>query len=209
MEEHPMFSPLNDSKVEEWLARLNASLKRLPAQERAELHLEVRQHLDALVAANEELGSSPEEAWEFTLAQFGNPTKIGERLFLECQENRDGSRQGWSAIGLGIMLQAPGIMIPIVIASHFPNMFQSFAMFQSSASANVFLACGSVALTPCALGWKYPFHAIKGIFYAPFFWLFVFMCPELMLILSSHHAYVSPERVAIWAGHSSVTLDVK
>ena len=52
-----MFSPLNDPQVEEWFQRLNAPLQRLPLAERVELHTEVRQHLDALVAANKELGS--------------------------------------------------------------------------------------------------------------------------------------------------------
>ena len=57
-----MFSPLNDPQVEHWFQRLNAPLKRLPAEERTQIHQEVRQHLEALAAANEELGSSPEEA---------------------------------------------------------------------------------------------------------------------------------------------------
>lgn len=79
-----MFSPLENEELDHWFQRLNAPLKHLPAQERVQLHAEVRQHLEALVAANEELGSTPEEAWQFALTQFGDPTRIGRRLGREA-----------------------------------------------------------------------------------------------------------------------------
>ena len=78
-----MFSPLENESSEQWFQRLNAPLKRLPAEQRAELHAEVRQHLEALAAANEELGSTPEEAWEHALAQFGDPGNFGKRMAQE------------------------------------------------------------------------------------------------------------------------------
>ena len=78
-----MFNPLENEAAEAWFNRLNAPLKRLPAEERVALHQEVRQHLDALAAANEELGSSPEEAWKHALEQFGDPTRIGRRMAWE------------------------------------------------------------------------------------------------------------------------------
>lgn len=74
----------NNEELDHWFQRLNAPLKHLPAQERVEIHAEVRQHLEALAAANEELGSPPEEAWQFAMAQFGNPTQIGRRLRREA-----------------------------------------------------------------------------------------------------------------------------
>lgn len=91
-----MFSPHKQTETEDWFQRLNAPLKRLPAQERAELHTEVRQHLDALAAAHEELGSPPDEAWRLALAQFGDPTRIGRRLRREAMAlPRDPNR--WDA----------------------------------------------------------------------------------------------------------------
>lgn len=80
-----MFNPLENEAAEAWFKRLNAPLKRLPAEERAELHQEVRQHLESLAKANEELGSSPEEAWEHALTQFGDPGKFGRQMQREAR----------------------------------------------------------------------------------------------------------------------------
>ena len=78
-----MFNQLESRALDQWFQRFNTALRRLPAAERADLHQEVRQHLDSLVAANEELGSSPDEAWELALAQFGDPARIGRRISWE------------------------------------------------------------------------------------------------------------------------------
>ncbi len=99
-----MFSPLNDPQLELWFQRFNAPLKRLPAEERAALHQEVRQHLEALAKANEELGSSPEEAWEFALAQFGDPARIGRKLGQKHQQSKTGIRDGLKAVLFGTNL---------------------------------------------------------------------------------------------------------
>ena len=100
-----MFSPLNDPQVEQWFQRLNAPLKRLPAEERTQIHQEVRQHLEALAAANKELGSSPEEAWEHALKQFGDPGKFGKRMAREWKLGKTGCRVEIVAIGFGFGLQ--------------------------------------------------------------------------------------------------------
>ena len=78
-----MHSQLSDEQTQQFFERLNKPLKHMPQNVRAELHTELRQHLDALVAANEELGSSPEEAFELALRQFGDPAKIGRKLWWE------------------------------------------------------------------------------------------------------------------------------
>lgn len=101
-----MFSPLNDPQVEHWFQRLNAPLKRLPADERTQIHQEVRQHLEALAAANEELGSSPPEALELALQQFGDPGKIGKQMAQEWHQSRTGFRAETTAILFGVGLQA-------------------------------------------------------------------------------------------------------
>lgn len=79
-----MFNPSEDEALGRWFQRLSAPLKCLPPQEQAELHLEVRQHLESLAAAHEELGSHPQEAWELAMVQFGDPAKIGRRLRREA-----------------------------------------------------------------------------------------------------------------------------
>ncbi len=79
-----MFYLQDNESLDKWFQRLNAPLKRLPTDERIKLHQEVRQHLEALAAANEELGSSPEEAWEHALVQFGDPSRFGRQMRREA-----------------------------------------------------------------------------------------------------------------------------
>jgi HAAS len=58
--------------VAAYLDRVGASLAGLlPEERRAELRAELRDHLEALIAAHEELGASPEEAVTAALRQFG------------------------------------------------------------------------------------------------------------------------------------------
>ena len=80
-----MFSQFDDEDVAIYFERLNAPLKKVPPEARAEMHQELRQHLDALAAAHEELGATPEEAKAAALRQFGDPAKIGRRLFQEWE----------------------------------------------------------------------------------------------------------------------------
>lgn len=170
-----MFSPLNDPSVDQWFQQFNAPLKRLPVEERAQLHTEVRQHLEALVVANEELGSSPEEAWVHALVQFGNPRALGERLAHEWRESRVVPRLGWHAIGFGV-----GLHFVWIIANALLEHFQ--AKTDNSASAMTFLAYGSAILMSVAVGRRYPTQAIKGAFYAFLFWyiaLFCYVLPEI------------------------------
>lgn len=77
-----MLSP-HDPQVQDYLRRLDSTLRRLPPQERAGLHAELREHLNALIAAHVELGASPTEAVDAALRQFGDPVKIGKRLTHE------------------------------------------------------------------------------------------------------------------------------
>ena len=65
------------------MENLNKSLRWVPTSVRTELHAELRQHLEVLAAAHEELGSSHEEAFDLALRQFGDPAKIGRKLWWE------------------------------------------------------------------------------------------------------------------------------
>ena len=78
-----MHSRFNDGQTEHFVEKLNKSLRWTPASVRTELHAELRQHLEALAAAYEELGSSREEAFDQALRQFGDPSKIGRQLWWE------------------------------------------------------------------------------------------------------------------------------
>lgn len=85
-----MLNFLDDERVERFYLRLNEPLRRMPAPERAELHQELRQHLETLAAAHLELDASPEEAIEAALRSFGDPAIVGRKLMREWRlKNRD------------------------------------------------------------------------------------------------------------------------
>ena len=172
-----MFSPLNDPQVEQWFQRLNAPLKRLPAEEHAALHQEVRQHLEALAAANEELGSSPEEAWEHALEQFGEPNKLGKHMAWEWRRKQGFLGPQTAAVLYGIaacsvsMIALAGINWLVMALPYY--------------TMNIILVSNPLPVLPCgllgiplgipivtgaAVGWKYPRRALKGAFYAACLW---------------------------------------
>ena len=153
-----MFSPLENEELDRWFQRLNAPLKRLPAAERQQLHEEVRQHLDALVAANKEIGSSPEEAWKHALAQFGDPTRTGRRLYREWKQSRTGFRADISAIFYALKLHILIVLFWVLSGLLMTNGFSPIAC--------VVLYLASFPLVCFFVGRRYPMLAIKGMFYA-------------------------------------------
>jgi hypothetical protein len=80
-----MFSEFNTEQMEQYFHQVNRSLGKMPPQERAELHSELRQHLDGLIDAYQEMGLPPDEALRATLIRFGDPRKIGRRMYWEWQ----------------------------------------------------------------------------------------------------------------------------
>ena len=104
-----MFSQFDNEEVEAYFNRLNAQMKKMPTEDRAEMHQEVRQHLEALAAAHEELGATPREAAEAALRQFGEPRYIGKRMFVEWRHSsrgkgRDGPVSLWLMFSTMLML---------------------------------------------------------------------------------------------------------
>ncbi len=170
-----MFSPLNDPQVEQWFQRLNAPLKRLPAAERAEMHEEVRQHLDALVAANEELGITPQEAWEYALQQFGDPTRIGRRLAWEWRRGRGlvspdiTADMGAVLCGLGASTVVyAGISLAYVFLctpARYGEFLNSHREIMAVAMSVVF-----PILMGLMVGRKCPMRALTGALYAALLW---------------------------------------
>lgn len=150
-----MFSPLDDPNITHWFERLDTAWKRMPAEEQTRQREEVQQHLEALVAAHEELGSSPEEAWSLALVQFGNPTKIGRKLHQEWRQGRVGFRAEMAAIFFGLEIQAlmwfVGIGLPML---GFPIL------------ADVLFCLGTTQLILYVMiGRRYPRQAIKAALY--------------------------------------------
>ena len=99
-----MFSQFDNEEVEAYFNRLNAELKKMPPEDRAEMHQEIRQHLEALAAAHEELGATPREAAEAALRQFGDPIKIGRRLFREWKQSLPRASRGELSVILCVLM---------------------------------------------------------------------------------------------------------
>jgi len=68
------------NRLDAYVAQLDRHLARLPAWRREEELREIRQHLEALVMAYQELGSSEGEAVALALAQFGPPAQNARDL---------------------------------------------------------------------------------------------------------------------------------
>ena len=98
-----MLSP-RDPQLDDYLQRLGRALRLVPSEEREALYQELRQHLDALVAAYVEAGCGPDEAVSLALTRFGDPWRIGRRMAWEHHRRR------WQcAYGLVRTLSAAGL----------------------------------------------------------------------------------------------------
>ena len=163
-----MFSPRKQTETEDWFQRLNAPLKRLPAQERAELHQEVRQHLEALAQAHEELGSPSDEAWSLSLAQFGDPAKIGRCMAWEWRR-----KQGWVSEKLAAVFYGVGTSVASIagveVLSYLVSVLTYYVVGIDTSNPFPTDACNLVAvpiMAGLAVGRKYPHQAMTGAFYA-------------------------------------------
>ncbi len=163
-----MFSPRKQTEIEDWFQRLNAPLKRLPAAERAELHQEVRQHLEALAQAHEELGSPSDEAWSLSLAQFGDPAKIGRCMAWEWRR-----KQGWVSEKLAAVFYGVGASMAsiagVAVVSYLVSVLTYYVVGIDTSNPFPTDARNLVAvpiMAGLAVGRKYPHQALTGAFYA-------------------------------------------
>lgn len=166
-----MPSPLNEPHSEDWFRRFNAPLRRLPAEERTALHAEVSQHLDQLAAANQELGSSPEEAWALALTQFGEPAKIGRRLAWEWRRGKGFVSPDMAAVlyGLGAHLASTALLFLGTLL-----VMRTLRLYDNTGAAATWEYLLAVPLlTGTAIGWQFPRRAITGAFYAVVAWPFL------------------------------------
>ena len=190
-----MFSPLNDPQVEHWFQRLNGPLKRLPAEERAALHQEVRQHLEALVAANEELGSSSPEVLEMALQQFGDPTRIGRRMAWEWRCSHGLFSSEMRAVLYGIGVHA-AVAVGLVLLCVLKDLLNYCGVSVPSTSG--LLTYGYLVGMPLSAGWmvgrKYPREALMGAFHAP---LVALILPTLIGLAAAMSQGVSYQYLVI------------
>ena len=197
-----MFSPLNNKDLDDWFQRLNAPLKHLPPGERQQLHEEVRQHLDALVKANEELRSTPEEAWEHALPQFGDPVRIGRRMAWEWRRSHGLFSPDMMAVlyGTGIHAAAAVGLILLCLLKDLLN-YSGINVHDASG----FMAYGYLAGVPLSVGWmvgrKYPREALRGAFQAP---LVVLILPTLIGLAAAVSQEMCSQYLLIFASCSAV-----
>ena len=160
-----MFSPLENEELDRWFQRLDAPLKRLPANERAEVHQEVRQHLEALAAANEELGSTPEEAWQLALTLFGEPGSFGKKMVQEWQQGKPDFRADMAAIltvfGLDV-LGFVGSWLTSSLAGSWVNHHGHPVVLAITNDVSIYVVPIAIAVL---MGRLFPFQALKGVFY--------------------------------------------
>jgi hypothetical protein len=116
-----MDSRHSPTSFDEYLTQLSTQLKLAPHEWSGELRQELRQHLEALVAAHMELGSSPEEAVAAALRQFGDPVLIGRWLSHESRRSNRWSRRaglGWPHWVIeGVAISSGGLALASVVAS--------------------------------------------------------------------------------------------
>jgi hypothetical protein len=127
-----MVSPRSDALIDDYFSQLNAQLRALPEEQRRELEQELRQHLAALVAANEEIGRSPEEATAAALARFGDPVRIGRRL---ARESRSPSVCRWASDGRSRWVRAAILIGVNTGAWIFGGMMKTGGVFPASLRA--------------------------------------------------------------------------
>jgi uncharacterized membrane protein len=75
-------------QLEQYLETIEARLKNLPAPQRQEEILEIRQHLEALVAGHYLAGLSQDEAVATAIRQFGHAEQIGQALNQVSRQQR-------------------------------------------------------------------------------------------------------------------------
>ncbi len=165
-----MLNSHDNEELDNWFQRLNAPLKHLPVDERREMQAEVRQHLEALAAANEELGSSPEEAWEHSLNQFGDPGRFGRHMAWEWRRGRGWVSPDMAAVlcGVGVHAAASVGLVVLYCVVCLLDYFSGARILGNDAgwlmTPGYFV--GVPALTGFVLGRKYPQRALTGAFYA-------------------------------------------
>ncbi len=197
-----MHSLRNKDDLETFFQRLNAPLRPMPQAQRAELHLEVRQHLDGLTAAYEELGLSPHAAQQEALRAFGDPRKIGRRMYWEWRRGqwRGLSDEMKSVLTMLGLLAVGSALLPLLILGllMIPYLFWHWTP-EVWPFLEGLLLFGVPALAGSLVGRKRPQHAVCGAFYATISLTLLPWVTSLVTIPWTRDVSVL-EGISLWAG---------
>jgi len=153
-------APMVQARIDAYLDRTCAPLFRtLPQEEALEQRAEMHSHIESMVAAYIELGSSEIEAVSLTLEQFGSGQRVERAWRQECDTVQAEAGRGtfWSAIRptLGYVV-ANGIALPIMLevyAALTHRCFETGAALPGTLTATALLVfCAEYALFPGFLG---------------------------------------------------------
>ena len=150
-------------RIDDYLDHVSAGLLALPDPQRMEIRRELRQHIAALAAAHEEMGSAPEAAVEAALSSFGDPARIA-RGFVQAwraPSPQERAATPWPAIRHGLRWFS-GAMALLAI--------EMIGMMHHYTSFGERLWLASFWILPVIAGWKTgasaPARAGLGTFYA-------------------------------------------
>ena len=149
------------SRLEQYLQTVERNLDTLPAEERANELDEIRLHMESLVQANIELGSTEEEAVKQTLAQFGRAQTIGQDLNrAHARGDRPSFRTlvGVIAFNYFVGVLASMTMSGLILHVNSPSSAPSAWWILRGMSTTLFVGWLTGAVMPR--------HAVRGTLYA-------------------------------------------
>ena len=97
------------SPLEQYLEEVTTHLHILPAAQRTDEVEEIRQHVEALVAARQELGHSREEAISQTLTQFGRAQTVGRQLARAYKRRFPSTRRSLALASVCALISCFGV----------------------------------------------------------------------------------------------------
>jgi hypothetical protein len=118
----PADRPRSDPQIEDYLDQIYAPLVGwVPYASRTELRAELQAHLESLVAAYQELGSSPDTAVRAALAQSGDPQAMAREWVREWERilPRRKAPPAWYAtlVALGCFAVAARLFFGLIVAA--------------------------------------------------------------------------------------------
>lgn len=83
-----MHNRFDDQQLDRFYSIVQREISRLPDEERRQTQLELRLHLEEIIAARIEAGQSETDALADALNQFGDPRRLGRKLRGEWKKGR-------------------------------------------------------------------------------------------------------------------------
>jgi hypothetical protein len=167
----PTVSLQEDPRIEDYLDQVCAPLVGVvPYARRQELRAELREHLTAMAAAQQELGSGQEAAIVMALRQFGNPRDIAADWAREWLDSStpDGARSPWRTMGIALCsfglatLVSFALFLFAMALVPMPRLLQPIIFMLSTGG----VAFAFPLITGLSVGWLAPARRVLGTFYA-------------------------------------------